>query len=145
MKCHVAARSYLLALTLAGCHLIDQRDFDAKAGRPPALPRLAPAAAPAPALVTIRYTTPNPDYRDPVSAAVKRALARKPDVLFTVVTVVPAQSTPDAEAEQAAAASASGRDVAQAIVDAGAAPGQVEQAVRIQPGISTREVRINVH
>ena len=145
MTPRAATRSCLLVLALAGCHLVDQRDFDARAGRPPALPRVVPAAAPVPAFVTIRYTTPDPPYRDALSAAVKRALARKPDVLFTVVTVIPARSAPEAEAEEAASASASGRDVAQAIVDAGAAAGQVEQAVRVQPGLGVREVRVDVH
>ena len=128
-----------------GCHLVDQRDFDANAGRPPAVPHAAAAVAPAPSLVTIRYTTPDPHYQEVLAAAVKRALARKPDVLFTVTTFVPAQPTPDLQAQQAASASASGRDVARVIVDAGASAGQVEQAVRVQPGSSVRQVRVDVH
>ncbi len=146
MKPRAAARLCLSVPALvAGCHLVDQRDFDANAGRPPVVPHAAPAVAPSPSLVTIRYSTPNPEYREALVAAVRRALARKPDVLFTVTTSIPASVGPDSQAEQAASASSSGREVAQAIVDAGAAPGQIEQVVRVQPGIGEREVRVAVH
>ena len=146
MKPRAAARLCLSVPALvAGCHLVDQRDFDAKAGRPPVVPHAAPVIAPAPALVTIRYSTPNPEYHDALVAAVRRALARQPDVLFTVTTSIPASASPDTQAEQAASASSSGREVAQAIVDAGAAPGQIEQAVRVLPGLGQREVQVAVH
>ena len=135
----------LLPLLETRCHLLDQRDFDANAGRPPAPPRVVAAAgAAAPALVTIRYTTPDPQYREALTGAVKRALARKPDVLFTVTTLVPGIANPDEQAASAADASSSGRMVAQAIVDDGAEPGQVEQDVRVQPGLAAREVRVTV-
>ncbi len=135
----------LLPLLAASCHLVDQRDFDAAAGRPPVLPAPAAPPAPAPALVTIRYTTPDPQYREALAGAVHRALARKPDVQFTVITLVPDRSGPAGQAEQAAAAATSGRDVARAIVDDGAAAGQVEQAVRLQTGLAQREVQVTVH
>ena len=146
MKPRAAARLCLSVPALvAGSHLVAPRDFDAKAGRPPIVPHAAPVVASSPALVTIRYSTPNPDYHEALVAAVRRALARKPDVLFTVTTSIPASAGPDSQAEQAASASSSGREVAQAIVDAGAAPGQIEQAVRVQPGIGEREVQVAVH
>ena len=144
MKFAAAAWPCLVS-AIAGCHLVDQRDFNANAGRPPVLPHVSAAIAPAPSLVTIRYATPDPQYREALAAAVRRALARKPDVLFTVTTSIPALSAPDQQAEQAASASSSGREVAQAIIDAGAVAGQVEQAVRVQPGLSVREVQVNVH
>ena len=135
----------LLPCVAAGCHLVDQRDFDAKAGYPPSPPHaVATTIVAAPALVTIRYTTPAPQYREALTGAVHRALARKPDVLFTVTTLVPGTAGADSQAAAAADASSSGRAVAQAIVDDGAEPGQVEQAVRIQPGLATREVRVTV-
>ncbi len=127
-----------LAATLPGCHLVDQRDFDAAAGQPPA-PRLPPPAPPPPpALLTIRYTTPEPDYRDRLAAAVGKALARKRDVLFTVTSLVPATDPPET-------ATAAGREVAQAIVDDGAEPGQVEQAVRLDQAATVRTVSVSVH
>ncbi len=127
-----------MPLVSAGCHLIDQRDFDASAGLRPVPPRISPPPpAAAPTLVTIRYTTAQPQYREALTGAVQRALARKADVLFTVTTLVPGQLTPDTVM--------SGRDVAQTIVDAGAAPGQVEQTVRQQPGLSVKEILVSVH
>ncbi len=117
---------------------MDQRDFDARAGQPPPPRAARPAPPPPPALVTIRYTTPEPAYRDKLAAVVTRALARKRDVLFTVTSLVPASDSP----EQAAA---SGHEVAQAIVDDGAEPGQVEQAVRLDPSAAIKTVSVNVH
>ena len=125
-------------LAMAGCHLVDQRDFSSTAGQRPAPPQIAaPPKAATPTLVTIRYTTPDPPYREALTGAVQRALARRSDVLFTVTTLVPGAPSPDTVA--------SGRDVAQTIVDAGAALGQVEQAVREQPGLTVKEIRVTVH
>jgi hypothetical protein len=141
-----AARLLPLCLLAAGCHLVDQRDFDAQAGRRPTPPtHAAPPPAAAPALVTIRFATPDPMFREAVALAVQRALARRRDALFTVTTLVPAAPGADAQADQAAQAAASGRAVAQAAVDGGAAPGQVVQIVRIQPGLDVREVLLTVH
>lgn len=127
-----------LAVALSGCHLVDQRDFDAAAGRPPKPRPAPPGPPPPPALVTIRYTTPEPQYRDALAAVVARALARKRDVLFTVTSVVPDAASPEE-------AAASGREVAQAIVDDGAEAGQVEQAVRLDSGAVVKTVTVNVH
>ncbi len=138
MSARQIAACFCLALSVAGCHLVDQRDFDANAGQPPKPRALPPGPPPPPALVTIRYTTPEPQYRDALAALVTRALARKRDVLFTVTSVVPASASPEE-------AAASGREVAQAIVDDGAEAGQVEQAVRLDPGVTVKEVRVNVH
>ena len=123
-----------LALSLPACHLVDQRDFDAKAGEKPHPPVVAvPAVPPVPALVTIRYTTPDPPYRAALTDAVHKALALKPDVLFTVAARGPDES-----------AAESGREVAQAIVAAGAQPGQIEQVLSIDPSAQTREVAVRV-
>ncbi len=127
-----------LALAVAGCHLVDQRDFNPSAGLPPAKPAPPPAPPPPPSLLTIRYTTPEPQYRDALAAVVQKAIARKRDVLFTVTTIVPAGAPPDE-------AISSGREVAQAIVDDGAEAGQVEQAVRLDPAAPVKIVSVNVH
>jgi hypothetical protein len=135
----------VLPLCLAGCYLVDQRSFNAKAGRKPLPPVVAaPPAHVAPALVTIRYTTPDPHYHDVLANAVRRALARKPDALFSVTTLVPQAAGADQAAEAAATAAASGGEVAQAIVAAGAAPGQVEQMVSVDPSVRVREVIVKV-
>ncbi len=135
----------VLPLCLAGCYLVDQRTFDAKAGRKPVPPVVAgPPGHAAPALVTIRYTTPDPEYQDVLASAVHRALARKPDALFSVTTMVPPAENADQAADAAQAAAASGREVAQAIVADGASPGQVEQLVNLDPLLSVREVVVKV-
>ncbi len=133
-----------LAMALAGCHLVDERDFDRTAERPPT-PKVVSAPPPPPSLVRIRYTTPNPDYHDALASLVQRALARKADVLFTVSTLVPPASDADAQADAAETAAASGREVAQQIVDDGASSGQVEQLVRVAPGLTVTEVTVDVH
>ena len=138
MPARNAASILCLAALLSGCHLVDQRDFAANAGYPPAPPAARPGPAAPPALVRIRYTTPEPQYREALASVVARALARKRDVLFTVMSLVPADSSP-------ADAAASGREVAQAIVDDGAEPGQVEQAVKLDGSASVKEVLVNVH
>ena len=138
MSTRQTAASLCLALAVSGCHLVDQRDFDANAGRPPKPRVLPPGPPPPPSLVTIRYTTPEPQYRDALAALVTKALARKRDVLFTVTSVVPEAASPEE-------AATSGREVAQAIVDDGAEAGQVEQAVRLDPGVTVKEVTVNVH
>ena len=127
----------LLCLALPGCHLVDQRDFEADAGHPPVPPPALPGPKPVGSAVTIRYTTPEPDWRGSVEALVGKALERKRDVLFTVTTVMP----PGVQPQEA---TASGREVAQAIVDDGAEPGQVEQTLRLDPDVTVKEVRINV-
>ena len=135
----------ILALCLPACHLVDQRDFDAKAGTKPEPPVVAgPPGHTVPALVTIRYSTPHPDYHDVLTEAVHKALARKPDVLFSVATLIPGAAGADATADAEASAGGSGRDVAQTIVAAGASPGQVEQMVGVDPSAAVREVVVRV-
>jgi len=134
-----------MALSLPACHLVDQRDFNAAAGQKPVRRVVAAKAVPpVPALVTIRYTQPNPPYHEALTDAVHAALARKPDVLFTVATIVPQAQSPVASADLGAEAAASGREVAQTIVNAGAAPAQVEQIVSIDPSAAYREVVVRV-
>ena len=135
----------VLPWCLTACYLVDQRTFDAKAGTKPVLPVVAGPPAPVlPALVTIRYTTPNPAYHDVLETAVHKALARKPDALFSVATLIPPPGNADQTADAEAAAAASGREVAQAIVADGAQPGQVEQLVSVNATIPVREVIVKV-
>jgi hypothetical protein len=136
----------LALLALSGCHLIDQRDFDRNAGRPPSPPRLAAApAAKSAALVTIDFDRPDPAYAQELANAVQAALARKPDVLFTVQTLVPVSGAPADQAEQARQGAVTGREVAEAVVADGADQGQVELAVRADPGRLVKQVQVLVH
>ncbi|HTR17383.1 MAG TPA: hypothetical protein VMI52_10160 [Acetobacteraceae bacterium] len=138
----------LAALSLlAACHLVDQRDFDPNAGKRPVPP--APVAGkagppPAPPLMTIRFDQGAQDYDDALRVAVDAALRRKRNVLFSVITLVPAQGSPSEQIETARRASELGRQVADAIVADGADIGQVEMAARADPSVAAREVRIYV-
>jgi hypothetical protein len=140
----------LLALPMLGalpsCHLIDQRSFDKNAGVKPVPPPgpVVKSTAVAP-LVTIAYTTPDPDYASELTVAVKRALALKPNVLFSVQSFVPLAATPAAQATALQAAAAAGREIAEAIIADGADQGQIEHTVRADPSLHVQEVRVFVH
>jgi len=136
----------LLAAGLGGCHLIDQRDFNPNAGKPP-MPKVA-AAPPSPgpaALLTISYANGDPAYAQGLSEAVTHALTAKPNVLFTVQTLVPLEGDANAQAGALQAAAGTAREVAEAIVTDGADQGQIELAVRADPGVKAKEVRVFVH
>jgi hypothetical protein len=64
--------------------------------------------------------------------------------LFTVATIVPQAPNLAKSADLGAEDAASGREVAQTIVNAGAAPSQVEQIVSIDPSAAYREVVVRV-
>ncbi len=134
-----------LLLSVAACHLVDQRDFNPKAGlRPvPAVAAVRPVP-PIPALVTIAYTTPDPDYREALTDAVHKVLARKPDAGFLVATTLPSAPGADGTAARAEDEAAAGREVAQTIVDAGADPGQIEQVISTDPSATARTVRVTL-
>jgi hypothetical protein len=132
---------------LAACHLVDQRDFDPNAGRKPVPPAAKPGkSVPGPApLITITYTTPEPDYSAGLADAVKRALAVKPNVLFSVQTLVPLAATPGGQAASLQTGAAAGREIGDAIVADGADQGQIELTVRGDPSVHSQEVRVFVH
>ncbi len=132
---------------LASCHLIDQRDFNPDAGRKPVPPpvkagKLVPGPAP---LITITYATPEPDYAESLAAAVKRALAVKPNVLFTVQTLVPLAATPAAQAAALQQGAAAGREIGDSIIADGADQGQIELTVRGDASAHVQDVRVFVH
>lgn len=141
------AVSALCVTGLASCDLVDQRTFDARASRPPA-PHYPPKPAPprpVPPLVDIRAGTPDSQWRSALTGAVTRALARKPDVLFTVRVIVPAGTTPEQEAQALRHAVATdGQAVAAAIVAAGARPEQVEMAAMSDSSMTIGAVRVYV-
>jgi len=137
--------SVFCLIALAGCHLVDERDFDANAEKPPKLPA-PPASPPGPgALLTLNYADGDPDYATKLAQSVQRALSVKPGVLFTVQTLVPPAATPDAQAAALIAAAGTGREIAEAIAADGADSGQIELAVRADPSVHAKEVRVFVH
>lgn len=134
-----------MLLAAAGCTLITQRNFARspngvfalRADNGPPVPAI-------PALITIRYTVPDPDYEDALRVAVDAARQRKPDVLFRVQTVVPAHGSPDDQVQAARVASTAGRQVAEAIAADGVDIGQIELAASADPSVRLQEVRIFV-
>jgi hypothetical protein len=130
---------------LAACHLLDQRDFDPKAGRPPALPKPPPAPVGPGALLTISYADGEPAYAAALSQAVKRALSIKSDVVFTVQTEIPLAGNAADQAQALTEAAATGREIAEAIITDGADQGQIELTVGTDPNLKAKEIHLFVH
>ncbi len=138
----------LMALAaVPGCKLVDQRTFDARAAtRPvPHLPPAAPGALPEAPLAAVRFGTPPDSWQPGLADIVRMALARKPEALFRVQTVVPAQGTPQVQAGRLAdAGHTGGRLVAETIVSAGASSSQVEMTAMSDASVTQPEVRVYV-
>jgi hypothetical protein len=146
------ARSVPLLLCcamLAGCKLVDQRTFDRMAGRAP-VPH-APAAvargpAAVPPLFVVHSGQSDQQWQPGLRGAVGEALARKPNALFTVESVVPPAPSPAAQAAALQAATTlRGRPVAEATTRDGAQPAQVEMAAMSDPAVKAPEIRVYVH
>lgn len=137
----------LACLLLAGCKLVDQRTFEADADRKPVphAPPVRPGPPPAAPLAAVRFGAPPETWQPGLSEIVRLALARKPEALFQVRTVVPAQGTPQAQAAALAdVGRGNGRLVAQTIVDAGASSSQVEMTAMSDASVTQPEVRVTV-
>lgn len=123
-----------LALPLAGCHLIDQTDFDPK---PP--PVAAPPPIPDPetraALVTIDYATATPDYRAALAAAIQAAESRRPNLLYDVVAVV-------GTAAEAPAARVRAAEAMTVIEAQGVVASRIQLGLAIEPGRKVPRVRV---
>jgi hypothetical protein len=132
----------LLAALTGGCTLIDQRTFNPRAGLGP----LVPPGPPGPgALVTVDFGKPNPDYAGELRLAVDAALARKPDVVFDVITVVPAIGTPADQVAAATGITADAREIARVISSEGVDDTQIHLSARAQGGVTSRQVQVFVH
>lgn len=139
----------VLAVAFSACRLVDQRTFDPAAGRAPVPRGKPPAARPVhvvPPLFVVRDPLAGDDWKPGLASAVRAALARKPNVLFTVQSVVPGAATPAAQASLlSSAGSREGRLVADAITADGARPAQVELAAAVDPALhGAPEVRVLV-
>ena len=142
--------SACLLVAVTGCKLVDQRTFDANAGKAPQPyipppPPAPPGPPPVPPLVTLVAGTPQAQWQGPVDRVVHLALARKPGVLFVVKCLVP-QGT-DMDAEQAALVrlvQGDGRAVMQAIINAGASETQVEMSAMPDSTVTAPVVRVYV-
>jgi hypothetical protein len=138
--------SLLLAVTVlaGGCTLIDQRTFNPRAGLGPIIPP-STTPGPPPPLITIDFEKPNPVYEAQLRDAVDQALARKPGVVFDVITIVPATGTPAQQADAAISIRADARQVAGIIVDQGASQDQVHLLARAEAGAAGRQVQVYIH
>jgi hypothetical protein len=121
-------------LVLAGCHLLDQTDFQPK---PPVRPALPPVPEPETrtALVTIDFAKANPDYAAALTQAIHTVEASRPGVLYDVVAVV-------GDAGDAAAGRSRAADVMTAIEAAGVNPARVQLGLKLEPGRKIPQVRV---
>nr|WP_321983731.1 hypothetical protein [uncultured Lichenicoccus sp.] len=145
----LAAMLPTLAL-LGGCKLVDQRTFDRNAGRKPVahVPVVAVAGpAPVPPLLVVPTREAPEDWQPRLAAAVHAALARKPNVLFTVQSIARVEPGADAQTQATALRAvidSQGRAVAQAITGDGASSLQVEMSASADPAARDAEVRVFV-
>lgn len=134
----------LLACLTAGCApslsapyltLIDQRSFIA----PGAAPVLADVKdLPALPLATIRFDTPEVDYRPDLARAVELALSRKPDVEFNVIAPVTPGTAPSDQTNRDAEA------VARSIAEQSIPADHIHVGLTEDPTPPPREVRVYV-
>lgn len=145
----------LVPVLLCGCKLVDQTTFDpglrarmaqtrgSAAAAPDAAPTSAPARSGPPPLLTIRFEG-SADYELSLRQAVAQALARKPDVRFSVVTIVPQVGSLDDQVAAIGRHGGDARRVASDILADGVDSGQVELGARAEPGVTGHEVRVYV-
>ncbi len=132
----------VLLMLGAGCTLVDQRIFNPQAGAKPVIPVTGPA--PVPPLVTVDYARPDPEYGEILRQAVAQALAKKPDVEFDVITVVPNTGTPAQQVAAATGLTPNAREIARAINAAGVDDDRIHLLAQSQ-GVSSRQVQVFVH
>ena len=131
MSRFVLAASALLGL--AGCHLIDQTDFDPIP--PVKVVRPIPDPETRPALVTIEFAKANPDYKAVMTTTIKTVETKRPGVLYDVVSVV--GTAADAVTGRARAAEAM-----TVIETAGVIPARIQLGLTIEPGRKIQQVRV---
>ncbi len=133
----------LVLLLGGGCTLVDQRTFNPQAGARPKPP--APTGpAPAPPLVTVDFGQPDPQYAAALHQAVAEALARKPDVQFDVVTVVPGTGTTEQQVAAASGITGNAREIARAINSDGVDDDRIHLQARSDASVTTRQVQVFV-
>lgn len=130
-----------VAVSVAGCTLVDQNTFNANAGRAPVIPAApkppAPVVGPAP-LLRIPPTAKPAEYVEVLRKNVAAARARKATVVFDVVEMQPPGVDADGPIGTEAAA------VGRMIVDQGVPPVRVRLAARPDADATPREVRVYV-
>lgn len=123
----------LAPVALTGCHLIDQTDFSPK--RAIVAPPPVPSPETRPALVTIDYTSANPDYGAALAGAIKAVEARRPGTLYDVTAVV-------GTAGEAASGRSRAAEVLTAVEAQGVIPARVQLGLMLEPGRKVQQVRV---
>jgi len=137
----------ILALLLAGCHLVDQRDVARLVGGRAAAPSpadIAGASLPALPLVVVRFDQPDADPTAALTEAAQAAMERKPHVVFDVITPVPTAAPRAEQDEFVRRGTDDARAVADMLATAGVPPEQLHLGLRGDSGNPVREVRVYV-
>jgi hypothetical protein len=127
-------------LALTGCKLVDQTTF---APSPEAAPTGAASQAkfatldPRSPLVTIGYSTPNPDYADVLRYAVGAAERRAPGVQYDVIGLLPAGG-------DAALLQSRTESVMRDVIAQGVPASRIHLSLRGVPAGTPQEVRVYV-
>lgn len=134
-----------LALCLAGCTLPGRGLVGPQPHQPAAVTvATAEAAFGRVPLVTIPAGTPPADYLSALNGAVQAAEARKSDVIFDVVTVVPQTATPLSQITAAKALTPAAETVARSIAGDGVPQSRVTLGAQILPNIPGAQIRVYV-
>lgn len=130
----------LLSVLVSGCTLVDQRTFQSGPpglAPPPPVVLLPPPQAPGPTPFATIHAAPGLNLAQALGPAVKAALARKPDVAFTVTAQGPDEAAASAQAALAG-------QVAATVMAAGIPPLRVRLTGSIRPG-APAEVLLYAH
>ncbi|MBO0711348.1 MAG: hypothetical protein J2P47_08760 [Acetobacteraceae bacterium] len=97
-----------------------------------------------PALLTIRYATPAPDYTSALATAVAAAGRQRPGVAFDVVAAIPVEHDPALEAERLAQARRNAAEVMQRMVLLGVPERRIRLGAETDSQITAHEVRVYI-
>jgi hypothetical protein len=130
----------LTCLLLAGCALVDQKTFApapearAQPAKPPPVPVRVDPRTP---LATIAFGGPSPDYTQLLRYAVHEAQRRDREVEFDVIAVLP-------DLAQASAGQQDAVGVMRSMTQFGVPASHLHLALRADPSVKSREVRVYV-
>jgi hypothetical protein len=95
-------------------------------------------------LVTIAASAGPEDYLSALAGAVQAAEARKPDVVFDVLSAVPQTGTPVHQIDAAKGLTPDAAEVANAIAGDGVPVARITLGAVVVPGIADNQVRVYV-
>ena len=138
----------LLAMLLLGCRLVDQRTFE-QAGLYPGAAQLQRAdfalkALPPPPLATIRFGAGDTGWQPALIAASREARARKPNVVFDIVTPIPIHASLDIQDQAQKSGAKDAAAVAEVLQADGVSADQIRIGSRGDSGQPPREIEVYV-